>query len=50
MDVAIPNPESGEIEHDMYRWASLEEIKQLDNTEIPDYLLEKALGMPKNED
>ncbi len=49
VDVAIPNPESGEIEHDMYRWASLEEIKQLENTEIPDYLLEKALEIYNNE-
>ena len=48
VNVSLPNPESGEIEHDAYQWATLEVVKQLDNTEIPDYLLEKALEMLKN--
>ena len=44
-----PNPKSGEIEHDDYKWTTIEEIKDIDNTEIPIYLLEKALEMSKNE-
>ena len=43
VNVDIPNPESGEIEHDDYAWATIEDIKEIDNTEIPIYLLEKAL-------
>ena len=43
-----PNPKTGEIEHDDYKWATIEEIKDIDNTEIPIYLLEKALEMSKN--
>ena len=38
-----PNPVTGEIEHDDWKWATIEEIKQIANTEIPIYLLEKAL-------
>jgi len=49
VDVLIPNPKTGEIEHDKYRWATIEEIKDIDNSEIPIYLLEKALEMSKNE-
>lgn len=45
VNVDIPNPESGEIEHDDYAWATIEDIKEIDNTEIPIYLLEKALKM-----
>ena len=49
VDISIPNPETGLIEHDKYKWATLEEIKDIANTEIPIYLLEKALEMSKNE-
>ena len=42
------NPETGEIEHDDWEWASINDIKEIDDTEIPIYLLEKALGMVKN--
>ena len=49
VDVDKPNPETGEIEHDDWRWATIEDIKEIDNTEIPIYLLEKALEMSKNE-
>jgi len=49
VNVLIPNPETGLIEHDDYKWATIEEIKDIDNTEIPIYLLEKALEMSKNE-
>tara|TARA_Y100000593_G_scaffold83468_1_gene157318 strand:+ start:2246 stop:2710 length:465 start_codon:yes stop_codon:yes gene_type:complete len=48
VDVSIPNPKTGFIEHDDYKWASISDIKDIDNTEIPIYLLEKALEMSKN--
>jgi 8-oxo-dGTP pyrophosphatase MutT (NUDIX family) len=47
-DVSIPNPKTGEIEHDAWKWATIDEIKDIENTEIPIYLLEKALEMSKN--
>ena len=43
-----PNPKTGEIEHDAYKWVTINEIKDIDDTEIPIYLLEKALEMVKN--
>lgn len=43
-----PNPISNEIEHDDWKWAEIDEIKELSNSEIPIYLLEKALEMSKN--
>lgn len=49
VDVNIPNPETGEIEHDDFKWLSLDEVKDIENSEIPIYLLEKALEMSKNE-
>ncbi len=49
VNVSIPNPITGEIEHDSYMWATIEEIKDIANSEIPIYLLEKALEMSKNE-
>tara|TARA_R110000824_G_scaffold143162_3_gene310659 strand:+ start:209 stop:676 length:468 start_codon:yes stop_codon:yes gene_type:complete len=49
INVDKPNPKTDDIEHDSYRWASLDEIKDIDNTEIPIYLLEKALEIFKNE-
>ena len=49
VNVNKPNPHSGEIEHDAYKWASIEQIKRLENSEIPIYLLEKALEKVKNE-
>ena len=49
VDVMIPNPDTGLIEHDDFKWATIEEIKDIDNSEIPIYLLEKALEMSKNE-
>jgi len=50
-DVKIdkPNPKTGQIEHDKYKWCTINEIKDIANTEIPIYLLEKALEMSKNE-
>tara|TARA_R110002020_G_scaffold44161_4_gene127576 strand:+ start:6076 stop:6525 length:450 start_codon:yes stop_codon:yes gene_type:complete len=49
ISVHTPNPESGEVEHDDWRWATIEEIKEIEDTEIPIYLLEKALEMSNNE-
>ena len=46
--IYTPNPISGEIEHDDWKWAEIDEIKELSNSEIPIYLLEKALEMSKN--
>jgi 8-oxo-dGTP pyrophosphatase MutT (NUDIX family) len=48
VNISQPNPHTGEIEHDDYKWATIEEIKDIDDTEIPIYLLEKALEMVKN--
>lgn len=39
----VPNPESGVLEHDDLKWATRKEINSIKNTEIPDYLLVKAL-------
>ena len=49
VDVDIPNPKTGEIEHDDYKWATVDEIKELEGNEIPIYLLEKALDISKND-
>ncbi len=48
VNVDKPNPETDEIEHDDYKWATIKEIKDIENSEIPIYLLEKALEMSKN--
>jgi len=45
INVDIPNPKTGEIEHDDYKWATIYEIKELEGNEIPIYLLEKALEL-----
>jgi len=45
-----PNPETGEIEHDDWRWLTIDEIKELENSKIPNYLLGKALEISKNDD
>ena len=45
VNVDKPNPETDEIEHDDYKWATINDIKEIDDTEIPIYLLEKALEM-----
>ena len=50
VNVNKPNPETGEIEHDDWKWVTIDEIKEIDNTEIPIYLLEKALEISKNDD
>ena len=52
VNVNKPNPESNQIEHDDYKWYTIERIKDIANSEIPIYLLEKALkiaGFDSNE-
>jgi 8-oxo-dGTP pyrophosphatase MutT (NUDIX family) len=49
VNIDKPNPHTGEVEHDDYKWAPINHIKDIANTEIPIYLLEKALEMFKNE-
>jgi len=45
----VPNPVTGILEHDDLRWATKEEILSMDNTEIDDYLLDKALKAVDND-
>ena len=52
VNVDKPNPHTGQVEHDDWKWLTLDEIKDLENSEIPIYLLEKDLkvaGYDKNE-
>ena len=46
--IGTVNPHTGLNEHDDYRWTTIEQIKEIANSEIPIYLLEKALEMSKN--
>lgn len=39
----IPNPETGVIEHDDYKWMTLQEIKALKNSIVPVSIVEEAL-------
>jgi 8-oxo-dGTP pyrophosphatase MutT (NUDIX family) len=48
VNIDKPNPHTGDVEHDDYKWATIDDIKDIANTEIPIYLLEKALDMSKN--
>lgn len=43
LDVDKPNPVTGLVEHDKWMWATIEQIKDIENTEFPIYLLEEAL-------
>ena len=45
INISKPNPVTGEVEHDDWKWLTIEEIKDLENSEIPIYLLEKALEL-----
>ena len=49
VNISKPNPKTGEIEHDDYKWLTIDDIKDITNSEIPIYLLEKALELSKNE-
>ena len=47
-----PNPKTGLVEHDKWKWCTIDEVKEIANSEIPIYLLEKALkiaGFDSNE-
>ncbi len=46
----VANPQTGIEEHDDIKWATKEEILSIDNTEIPHYLLDKALDMMKTDE
>ena len=48
VNVDKPNPKTGEVEHDDYKWATIDEIKEIENSEIPIYLLEEAIKMVEN--
>lgn len=48
VNINKPNPKTNEIEHDDYKWATIKEIKDIENTEIPVYLLEKAIEVSKS--
>ena len=45
MNVDKPNPHTGQVEHDDWKWLTIEQVKDLENSEIPIYLLEKALKL-----
>ena len=45
--ISKPNPKTDEIEHDDYKWVTIKEIKEIEDTNIPTYLLEKALEIQK---
>jgi 8-oxo-dGTP pyrophosphatase MutT (NUDIX family) len=52
VNVDIPNPKTNQIEHDAYKWLTIDEIKELEDNKIPIYLLEKGLkiaGMSQDE-
>jgi len=48
VNIKKPNPKTDKIEHDAYKWMTIDDIKEIDDTEIPIYLLEKAIEMSKN--
>jgi len=47
VNIDKPNPKTDEIEHDDYKWSTIKEIKEIEDTQIPIYLLEKALEIQK---
>jgi len=52
VNVDKPNPKTDKIEHDDWKWATIEELKEIENSEFPIYLLEDALklsGFDENE-
>jgi 8-oxo-dGTP pyrophosphatase MutT (NUDIX family) len=44
-----PNLQTSDIEHDDWKWLIIQEVKELDNSKIPNYLLKKALEIAQNE-
>ena len=49
VNVDRPNPKTNEVEHDAFKWVTINQIKDIEDTKIPIYLLEKALEMSENE-
>ena len=49
VNVDKPNPITGDVEHDAFKWLTIDKIKDLEDSKIPIYLLEKALELSKNE-
>ena len=43
VNILLQNPKNGCVEYDDYVWYTIEQIKEIANSEIPIYLLEKAL-------
>ena len=43
VNIEKPNPKTGEIEHDDYKWLTLEEIENSDFSGIKTYILRRAL-------
>jgi 8-oxo-dGTP pyrophosphatase MutT (NUDIX family) len=51
VDIDKPNPKTGDVEHDDWKWLTIDKIKHIEDSKIPIYLLEKALklaGFDKN--
>jgi hypothetical protein len=40
-----PNPTTGIIEHDEYKWATLEEIAEFEKSVVPVSVIRKALSL-----
>ena len=40
-----PNHETGEIEHDEYRWVSIEQLKEIKNSVVPLSIVKKAMHL-----
>ena len=45
VNVDKPNPKTGDVEHDAFKWLTIDEIKELEDNKIPIYLLEKGLKL-----
>lgn len=45
VNVDKPNPKTKQVEHDDWKWATIEELKEIENSEFPIYLLRDALKL-----
>jgi hypothetical protein len=46
----VPNPETDILEHIEYKWATFDEIEELSQSSIPNYILRKALNKVRDQD
>ena len=46
----VPNPETDILEHIEYKWATFDEIQELSQSSIPNYILRKALNKVRDQD